>query len=93
MHHHPAKLEIDLSKYAPNINDPEAFYGLPRDVAFCKKCVISNQRPNSAVEFTHTIESNKKTINFDADGVCDACRLAEQKQGTINWAERERQLR
>ncbi len=93
MHHHPAKLEIDLSKYAPNINDPEAFYGLPRDIAFCKKCVISNQRPNSAVEFTHTIESNKKTINFDADGVCDACRLAEQKQGTIDWAERERQLR
>ena len=93
MHHHPVKLEIDLSKYAPNINDPEAFYGLPRDIAFCKKCVISNQRPNSAVEFTHTIESNKKTIYFDADGVCDACRLAEQKQGTIDWVERDRQLR
>ena len=26
-------------------------YGLPEEVRFCKKCVISNQRPNSTVEF------------------------------------------
>ena len=36
---------------------PEAYYGLPRDVRFCKRCVISNQRPNSAVEFQHTRDS------------------------------------
>ena len=28
----------------------EAFFGLPPEVKFCKKCVISNQRPNSTVE-------------------------------------------
>ena len=39
----------------------EARYGLPLDVKFCKKCVISNQRPNSAVEYGHTKQSLKKT--------------------------------
>ncbi len=60
-------------------------YGLPRDVHFCKRCVISNQRPNSAVEFKHTRDTRKATIAFDEEGVCDACRFAEQKQGTIDW--------
>ena len=26
-------------------------YGLPKKVLFCTKCVISNQRPSSTVEF------------------------------------------
>jgi len=63
------------------------------DVGFCRRCVISNQRPNSAVEYAHTKDSKKKTINFDAEGICDACRLAEQKHGSIDWADRERELR
>ena len=29
----------------------EAYYGLPNEVKFCKKCVISNQRPSSTIEF------------------------------------------
>ena len=69
----------------------EAKYGLPLQVRFCKRCVISNQRPNSAVEYAHTKASKKQTINLDAEGVCDACRVAEQKK-SIDWAERERQL-
>ena len=28
----------------------EAYYGLPSKVKFCKKCVISNQRPSSTIE-------------------------------------------
>ena len=44
------------------------------DVQFCKRCVISNQRPNSAAEFKHTSGSKKETIHFDAEGVCDHCR-------------------
>ena len=72
----------------------EARYGLPPQVRFCRRCVISNQRPNSAVEFAHTRQSHKTTINFDASGVCDACRLAEQKHGgAIDWAARERELK
>ena len=43
----------------------EAKYGLPNEVKFCKSCVISNQRPNSAIEFSHVAGSLKKTINFD----------------------------
>lgn len=67
-------------------------YGLPRYVHFCKRCVISNQRPNSAVEYQHTRESRKATIAFDEEGICDACRYAEQKQATIDWKQREDQL-
>ena len=70
----------------------EAKYGLPVEVKFCSKCVISNQRPNSAVEYEHTKESKKETIRFDEDHVCDACKVAEQKQISINWDEREREL-
>jgi N-acetyl sugar amidotransferase len=71
----------------------EAKYGLPREVKFCTRCVISNQRPNSTVEYAHTESSKKTTINFDAEGVCDACRFAEVKRNKIDWADRERQLR
>ena len=88
--HHVA---IDYAKYAPSANNPSTLYGLPQDVQFCKRCVISNQRPNSAVEFKHTKESHKATIHFDEEGICDACRVAEAKKTGIDWAERERQLK
>jgi N-acetyl sugar amidotransferase len=65
---------------------------LPEKVRFCKRCVISNQRPNSAVEFTHTRASKKETIFFDEQGVCDACRYAEKKK-RIDWQEREAALK
>ena len=68
-----------------------AYYGLPNEVKFCKKCVMSNQRPASAVEFKHTKDSKKTTLNFDEEGVCDACRTAEQKE-KINWDQREKEL-
>jgi len=70
----------------------EALYGLPAEVRFCRRCVISNQRPNSAVEFLHNRSSRKETIGFDAEGVCDACRAGEQKQ-RIDWTAREKELR
>ncbi len=55
---------VDLSSFVKENPNPEALYGLPKDVLYCKKCVISNQRPNSAVEYQHTkntkhIEQNK----------------------------------
>jgi N-acetyl sugar amidotransferase len=71
----------------------EVKYGLPREVKFCRRCVISNQRPNSAVEYSHTAASKKSTIAFDENGVCDACRVAERKATTIDWAERDAELR
>jgi hypothetical protein len=51
-------------------------YGLPEEVKYCKKCVISNQRPR---------------ITFDKDGICSACRYAERKEKT-DWAKREQEL-
>ncbi|MBU0758539.1 MAG: N-acetyl sugar amidotransferase [Nanoarchaeota archaeon] len=72
--------------------EPEAKYGLPRKVLFCKKCVISNQRPSSTVEFKHSKDEKKKTIGFDEKGVCDACRYTEWKKNRIDWGKREKEL-
>ena len=69
----------------------EAMYGLPTEVKFCKRCVMSNQRPASEIEFKHNINTKKKTLIFDEDGVCDACRNADQKEN-IDWKVREKQL-
>lgn len=45
-------------------------------IKFCKKCLTPDSRPR---------------VVFDADGVCNACRNAEEK-AKINWAEREREF-
>ncbi len=52
-------------------------YNLPREVRFCKKCTISNQRPR---------------ITFDEGGVCSACNFAEFKRTQIDWKAREAEL-
>jgi hypothetical protein len=70
---------IDPKDFLEVLNDPEALYGLPPEIAFCKRCVISNQRPNSAVEFKHVKNSRKATIHLDESGVCDACLVADAK--------------
>jgi N-acetyl sugar amidotransferase len=72
-------------------NKREAYYGLPTEIAFCTTCVMSNQKPNSTVEFQHTIESKKETIHFDEDGRCDACRANDEKHA-IDWGAREEEL-
>jgi len=52
-------------------------YNLPEEVLFCKKCVISNQRPR---------------ITFDENGVCSACNFAEYKKSKVDWGQREKEL-
>ena len=71
----------------------DAKYGLPAEVRFCKRCVISNQRPNSTVEHAHVKGRKISTIRFDDDGICDACRAVERNYTEIDWDERERRLR
>lgn len=93
MHPYKKPLPVSIEPYKASPDSLEAKYGLPREVIFCKRCVISNQRPNSALEYSHTRESKKKTIGFNDDGVCDACRVAEQKNHQIDWTERERELK
>jgi N-acetyl sugar amidotransferase len=67
-------------------------YGLPEQVTFCNKCVISNQRPNSAIETKHVSSTKKTTIEMNDEGVCDACITAENKK-MIDWEQREEQLK
>lgn len=69
----------------------EAKYGLPPKVVFCQKCVMSNQRPTSSVEFRHTFDSAHATLDIDEKGICGACRFAEKKE-KIDWAGREKEL-
>ncbi|MCE0503751.1 N-acetyl sugar amidotransferase [Roseivivax sp. GX 12232] len=83
---------LNWTDFAPQANDLPRKYGLPGEVDFCRNCGVSNQRPNSSVEFKHTEASKKKTINFDEAGVCDACRTAERKNKEIDWEKREREL-
>jgi N-acetyl sugar amidotransferase len=52
-------------------------YNLPEKVLFCKKCVMSNQRPR---------------ITFDENGVCSACNFAEFKKNKFDWNQRENEL-
>lgn len=70
---------------------PQARYGLPHHVEFCSRCVLSNQRPNSTLEFKHTTTSKKETTAI-VDGVCDACRFADLKDQEIDWEQREQEL-
>ena len=70
----------------------KALYGLPEKVVFCKKCVISNQRPSSTIEFKHDKNEKKHVINFDDNQVCAACKYNEEKQKEIDWDKREKLL-
>lgn len=71
----------------------EAYYGLPDEVKFCKKCVISNQRPNSTIEFKNEKDEKKQVINFNEEGICSACVYNEEKEQGINWSDREDKLK
>ena len=63
----------------------------PNKVIYCKKCVQSNQRPNTSPEFKKK-NKNIGTISFDANGICHACKYYEEIKNKINWNEREKKL-
>jgi len=90
----PAPQPVDLARFAADVppEDRHTRYGLPGGVRFCQTCVISNQRPNSTVEFAHTPDSEKATIRVGDDGVCDACRVALAKRTGIDWDARRAEL-
>ena len=90
---HDLVREVEFfSQFKSSCSKPEVMYGLPREVHFCSRCVISNQRPSSAVEYEHTAKVRKETIGFDQEGICSACRVAEAKRVEVNWCDRESQL-
>lgn len=69
----------------------QAYYGLPEKVVYCKRCVMSNQRPSSYPEFKHTKDRKCPTLHIAEDGICDACRYNERK-ANIDWEAREKEL-
>ena len=86
-------LVVKSNDFDSENNNPPQKYGLPQHVKFCSCCGISNQRPNSTVEFKHSENSLKKTINFYDNDICDACITSRDKNLDIDWARREAQLR
>lgn len=67
-------------------------YGLSKEVTYCKRCVMSNQRPASIPEFKHTPDrKGAQYLHIDEEGICDACRHAEEKE-RIDWEAREKEL-
>ncbi|MFC1883618.1 N-acetyl sugar amidotransferase [Thermodesulfobacteriota bacterium] len=48
-----------------------------REIKYCTTCLMPNSRPR---------------IFFDDEGVCNACRYAEQKYLNINWEERRNEF-
>ena len=57
----------------------KALFGLPNKVIFCKKTLISNQRPSSEIEFTHNIKTKKKTLYIDKNGLSDSWKYSRKK--------------
>ncbi len=49
----------------------------PKEVVFCQRCVVSNQRPQ---------------LTLDAQGVCSACRFRQYEAQGIDWNAREAEL-
>ena len=59
-----------------------------KEVVFCKKCVMSNQRPGSTVEFKN-IKNEKKFIPFNQSAAVlhGACEFKVIKDTEIDWQE------
>jgi N-acetyl sugar amidotransferase len=67
-------------------------FNLPKEIIFCERCVMSNQRPASVPEFKHTKNRDGATyLNIGADGICDACKHADNKN-SIDWNQRQVEL-
>ena len=84
--------EVNKTNYRELNDNTEVFYGLPKNVKFCKSCVISNQRPSTSIEFKNDGKQPKQAINFNDDGICDACKVRKNIE-IIDWEAREKELK
>ena len=69
-------LELDFYKLSYESHLEKQLEKLPKEIKFCKKCVVSNQRPR---------------IVFDENEVCSACNWFEEKK-KIDWSLRQKQF-
>ena len=67
------------------------YFGLPKKIIFCKKSLISNQRPNSSIEFNHNKKSKKKTLAIDKHGISDSWKYSRIKL-KIDYGDRKKKL-
>ena len=67
------KLKLDFYKLANESTLEKQLATLPETVKFCKRCVISNQRPR---------------IVFDEKGICGPCNWFEEKKKSIGLQEK-----
>ena len=72
-------------------NNIKILYGLPKKVIFCKKTLVSNQKPTSAVEFHHNLKSKKRTLFIDKNQISDSWKYSRIKK-KINYKKREKEL-
>ncbi len=63
---------------ALNLTLDKQFDDLPKEIAFCKNCVVSNQRPRTLL---------------NEQGVCSACQWAHEKDHLVDWVTREKELK
>ena len=62
---------------------------MPKDVKFCTKCNLSNQRPTSTNEFKHDTLTKQIPVAFNKDNICSACETVEKKfNATINFGKK-----
>ena len=47
--------------------------------SFCKKTLMSNQRPASTQEFSHKSLERKNTLKFDKNGISESWHYSQQK--------------
>ena len=57
----PKKRSIDHASFGSA--DLKAKYGLPKEVTFCQRCVTSNQKPISAIEFQQVFRWQRELAN------------------------------
>ena len=55
----------------------KALQDVGKEMRRCKKCLIPE---------------TEQTITFDADGICNMCQVAEERDEVINWEAREQEL-
>jgi len=67
----------------PLISNPSEFQNVfnkekgTREILYCTRCIMPNSRPR---------------IDFDENGVCNACRYAEAKKEEIDWEGRRKEF-
>ena len=65
-------------------------FGSPKKVIFCKECVMSNQKPDTTLEYQHEFSRKGSTyLKIGNDGICQACKYCKSKYKTVHWKKRE----